>query len=108
MSLRDFIKKRSAKGEVLKEMIEQRRLEKMADDRMKSPQEREIEAFLERERQEKMKQKLVQIHDMERRKIFSGGLMDKKNIFKGHNNLLHTPSNFKVKSSLLNKSTYFK
>lgn len=108
MSLKEFLKKRAERGNELKQMLEERRLEKMANDRMKTPQERELEDFLERKRQSEIKNHLAKFHEQERKQIFSGGIMGKDNMFKGHKNILQNKKLFPLKQDMKMECMFFK
>lgn len=99
MGIKDLLRKRAEKGERFKQMIEEVRMQKQIEQRMKSPQERELENFLERKRQEQIKIQVDDIRAQERREMFSGGLSPEKNIFKGHKSILGGKKLFRMKAA---------
>lgn len=88
MGLKEFLAKRAEQSRLIKERQNELRREKIAQDRMKSPEEREIERFLEEQRQKQIQEQVKTIRAKQTRDFFSTGLMDKTNIFKNHSPVL--------------------
>lgn len=84
MELPNFVKNKSEDKILLNEIIKQRRISKIAEDRCKSPEERELESFRERERQDRIKEELKECRRKESGQFLSNGnnILHQKNIFK--------------------------
>ena len=108
MALRDFLQRRMEKAKLLKDAQEQARISKVVEERMKSPNERELESFQEKERQKLIKAKLQQFQQREQREMFSGGLTPDKNIFKGHKNILGGKKIFNMGKKISGGNMFFK
>lgn len=108
MSLKDFLQRRMQKAKMLKDAQEQLRVSKTVEQRTKTPNERDLEDFLEKERQKKIKVELQGFRDKERREMFSGGLNAEKNVFKGHKNILAGKKLFPIKQSIHGGNMFFK
>ncbi len=108
MTLKDFLRKRMEKGKMLKDAQEQVDISKKIEQRMKTPNERDLEDFIEKDRQKQIKQKLQQFRDKEKRDMFVGSLGDKTNIFKGHKNILGGKKLFPIKKGISGGNMYFK
>lgn len=109
MGLKEFLKKRRERAGKLKEIQEEIRLNEMARQRMKTPQERDLERFLEEERQKKIKMQVQKFKEKRKGNMLKGSLGDTKNIFKGHKNILHSRSmNFLGEKKMIGGSMFFK
>ena len=107
MGIKDFLQKKFTKDEDFKEAEKQLKIQKILEQRQKSSNERELEKYFEEKRQEKIKNQLDKIRKQKTRELFSGGLMDKTNIFKNHDSILRNgPSIFKKTPK--QKSVFFK
>ena len=82
MGIKEFLQKRIEKNNMLKERHNELRVEKMANDRMESPEERDIKKWIEKKRQESLREELKAINATETRGFFSQGILSKENMFK--------------------------
>jgi len=89
--------KRSEKSDRLKEIVEEMRVQRMAQERMKNSDERELERFHEEARQERIKSELNSFREAKRDEFWKGGMMNQKNIFKNQNNIMKSKNLFSVK-----------
>jgi len=103
MTLKDFLQKAFTKDKEFKKAQKERKIERILDQREKNANERELERFNEEQRQEAIKMKLDQIRKQKRREIFSGNIIDKKNIFLGHKSILSDGT-----STLSKQNMFFK
>jgi len=92
MALRDLLKKTFSKDPEFVQAAKERKIQRILDQREKGSDERELERFQEERRQALIKSRLDAIRKGKRREAFSGGIMDTKNIFKGHKSILHEDS----------------
>lgn len=86
----------------MKEMAEELRMRQAVMDRLKSPEEREIEKFIERRKQEAFKENVKEIRKMDTEQFFLTGIRKDPNIFKNHERILTTGSN------VFDRSMFFK
>jgi len=84
MGIREFLQRRAERGRRIKDRTNELRMEQQIQDRMKSPEEREIIKHLEGERQNELKEEVKAIRAIDTRNFFSAGIMDTTNIFKYH------------------------
>lgn len=101
MGIKDVLKSLFQKDERFKEMEREMRFQKKLEDRQKSSDEREVEAFLEKRRQEQLHNQVKQIHEFEKRKHWSSGFGNSNNIFQGHKSILHEDKSEFFRSSLI-------
>lgn len=97
MGIKDFLNKRIERKDRIREMEEETRISQAVEQKMKSPEERELEDFMKRERQKQIKMKLQEYRDREKGSMLKGNLMDNHNIFKGHKNILQADNLFQFK-----------
>ena len=107
MAFKDFLKKKFAKDEDFKIAEKQFKIQKILEQRQKSANERELERYFEEQRQAKIKSKLDLIRKQRTRELFSGGIMDKTNIFKNHDSILRNGESI-FKKLPKKKSMFFK
>lgn len=92
MAFKDFLRKSLARDPRLKEMQEQRRMERIVEDREKGANERELERFYEEERQKSIKKNLEEFREARKRETWQpkkeDQILKQKNIFKNHQNIL--------------------
>ncbi len=93
MGLKEFLQKRMEKSKKMKDRLAELRMEKQVQERMESPEEREIKKFLEKERHEQLSEEVKVRRSMETRNFFSTGIMDTTNIFTNHPKILTLGSN---------------
>ena len=101
MGIKEALKSLFSKNERFKEMEQELRFQKKLEDRQKSSDEREVEAFLEKRRQEQLHNQVRQIHEFEKRKHWNGGFGNSSNIFQGHKSILSEDKNEFFRSSLI-------
>lgn len=89
--------------ELIKRMSDNLRFQKIVEDRMKSSNQRELERYLEEDRQEMIKERLEFARKKRSDDInFSHNPIDAENIMKAKWKVLREKSQFSGKSSLLN------
>lgn len=93
------------KREKFKEMETDERMSEKLHERKKSSDERELERFLERERQIQIKQHLAKFRDQEKKKILRSNLMDRSNMFKGKATMLNNNPSFMSNGNVLKGKT---
>lgn len=94
---------------MIRDAQDQLRIQKLVEDRMKTPNERDLESFMEKNRQEMIKRKLDMYRNREKRKILMNGKMtDTHNIFKGHKNILGGKKIFTMKKVQREGGMFFK
>lgn len=90
MTLKEIFNKFTHKDERFKDMQREDRMGKVLEERKKNANERELERFIEEERQKQIKIALEQFRKKKKDEFFHGGnMLKQKNIFKGHKNILH-------------------
>ena len=101
MALRDLIRKSFKKDEDFKAEEKRQKILRILEERAKSSNQRELERFMREKREAIIKDELTRIRNKQRKEHFSTGLMDRKNIFKGHHSVLDNGENpvltFKMK-----------
>jgi hypothetical protein len=107
MALKDLLKKIGERNGRLKEIQEEMRLQKMAEDRLKTADERELERFLKEKRQAQIKSELVKFRKEKNDDFWTGhSILRQPNIFKGDGmNILKQKNIFAVEH---NKGMFFK
>lgn len=101
MGLKEFLKNRVERNNRMKSMIDDARLNHTVENRLKSPQERDVEEFIEKNRQAELKQVAKEIRQQETRSFWTSGLMDKSNMFKGHTPIMTAGSTFFDRGNML-------
>jgi len=93
MAFKDFLRKSLARDPRLKEMQEQRRMEKIIEEREMNANERELNRYIEEERQKSIKKNLEEFREMRKRETWNPSeenqILKAKDIFKGHKSVLH-------------------
>ena len=92
MGFKDFLAKSLSRDPRFKEMQEQHRMEKMLAEREMNSDERELNRFVEEERQKSIKKNLEEFREMRKRETWRGEgnqILKQPNIFKGHKSVLH-------------------
>lgn len=84
----------------LKELIEEKRIQKIAEDRTKSSDEREWERFHNENRQKQIKEELIAMRKQKQDEFNRGNILNQKNMFEGHNQILQQPNIFKQKGNM--------
>ena len=105
MGFKDFLRNSLARDPRFKEMQDQRRMEKMVEEREKSSDERELERFYEEERMKSIKKNLEEFREIRKRETWEGKehqILKQPNIFKNHKNILNQDF------SILNDKQLFK
>lgn len=113
MEIPNFLKNKSEDKLLLNEIMKQRRIAKIADDRSKSPEERELESYLEKERQDRIKETVKEFRKKESGQFLSNGnnMFHQKNMFKCNpeDEILRQKNIFAGRNSLniLDRSAFF-
>ena len=118
--IRKITENRKELKEKLKEEQQNRQIAKMADDREKSSNERELEAYIKKKREEKIKLELDKIHKKQTRETWSDNSLLKssynildngKGILTGDKHIFLQKSIFldnKIKNPVTNQRMFFK
>jgi hypothetical protein len=81
MSFSDLMDRFWQKKTKFKEMEDDIRMQKLINQKQKSSNERELERFLEEERQKQIKIQLDGFRKKRTRELFSGGMLKSKSVF---------------------------
>jgi len=108
MKIREVIQNFGSKGrekrELLNKMAEQMRLQQLAEDRQKSSNERELDRFMNEEREEQIKEQLEFQRIQRREDInFQHNPINAKNIMKSEWEVLKEKNQFSNKSNMFAK-----
>jgi len=118
--IRQWKEKNQQKTEKYKEMEEDYRLRKMLEDRQKSSNERELENYYKKQREEGIKQQVEKIHNKQTKEgwkskyMYGGGatvLKQDKNILENNKKLLMNKSVFldnKLNTPMTKQELFFK
>jgi len=107
MVLGQLMEKARARRELVRQLDERLRIQKLVEQRQKNSNERELERFIEEQRQERIKQELDKFRHQRREELFQGGILNQKNLFQGGNNILKQPNIFQLKTDTFNQSSMF-
>ena len=109
MTLVERIKNLFKKDERLKEMLEEKRLQQIVEQRSKNANERELERYYEEERQKNIKAQLESFRNQRKKEFWHENKnWNNKNIFQGHKNILTNDNHmFSVKSNNLTGGSMF-
>jgi hypothetical protein len=108
MALKDMLKRVLGRDREAMAMEREEKLRRNLEQRGKSPEERDLERYLEKERQEMIKEELKKRRDREPNLLSRSEMMDKSNNFKEESNILHTKNIFGMKDTNMQKSMFFK
>ena len=87
--IQNILKKMSEKKAKIKALEEDRRVEQAVDEKMKSSNQRELEKFLKRQQEDKIKVELEKFRIKQRNETWRGNnILSQKNIFRGHTSVL--------------------
>ena len=90
MAFKDFLKRSLAKDDEFKELQKQDRMQTILEERKKGANERELERFVEEERQKNIKENLEEFRKKRQEEFMHGNnILNQENIFKGHKSVLH-------------------
>jgi hypothetical protein len=103
MGIKEFLQKRIERNNMIKNRQNELRVEQVAHERMESPEEREIKKWLEKQRQEELKEEVKTIRAMQTRNFFSSGILDTTNIFKNHPKILDLEAHHQLDGGLFFK-----
>ena len=103
MTIKDVLTNVLRKNNRVKEIVEERRAQKLAEQRDKNSNERELERFFEEERQKRIKLQLEGFRKQRMKENWKSNLMKNKYMFKDEKPILKEKNIFKGnKSSMLN------
>lgn len=109
MAIKDFIDKWKARNLRVKELEEEDRAQTKVLTKKKNSNERELERFMEEERQETIKQQLDEFRRKRQEELWHGPtILSQKNIFKDKHNMLNAPNIFKSQKMPREKGMFFK
>ena len=91
MGIKDILSRALHKDGRLKEMQKEMQMQKMAEDRLKNSNERELEKYMEEERQKQIKEQLEHFRKARQEETWHGNnmFMTKDNMFKGKATMLN-------------------
>ena len=110
MGIKDVLSKMLKKDERLKQLQQEMKIRKMAEDRLKNSNERELEKYMEEERQKSIKKNLEEFRKARQEETWHGQniFMTKDNMFKGKATMLQNNDKLlKMKSNNLSKGGMF-
>ena len=108
MTIRETLQRVFSKNERVKEILEERRSQRLAEQRDKNSNERELERYYEELRQKKIKEQLEQFRKTDPRNSWKSNIMDKSYMFKDERPILKEKNIFKGnKSTMLNSRNNF-
>ena len=87
MGLRELFKRKGVDSERLKELIAERKIQRLAEQREKGSDERELERFIEEERQKSIKKNLEEFRKVRQKEAMATTVLNGKNMFKGKGNI---------------------
>ncbi len=99
--IQNFGEKNRARKELIKRMSDQARFEKIVEDRMKSSNQRELERYMNEDREQLIKEHLEVARIKRQREIdFGHQPLNTKNIMKAEWEVLKEPNQFSKKSDM--------
>lgn len=110
MALKDIMSKLGQKGKERKQLIrdldEQVRIQKIVEDRQKSANERELERFIDEQREKEIKEQLKIARKQKDQDIkFNHNPLNTKNIMKAEWEIMKEPNMFKGKSNMFSNQS---
>jgi len=109
MGFTDYIKEKFKKDEGFAEAEREMRIKQKLVERQKSANERELERYLKEKREERIKQELDGFRKRQQKELWEGNMLNQKNIFTGHKNILEEKKLFSVKNTIhKSKGMFFK
>ena len=109
MVLKQLLERMRARKEAFNEVKQQDRINTVISERKKNANERELEKFMEKERQENIKVQLNRFREKEKSENRNMNILKGKNIFKSHTSVLtNNPKMFSLGANNLGGSTFFK
>jgi len=88
MNLKNILDKFREKREEFKTVQRQDKIQELVQQRKKNSNERELERFMEEERQKEIKSQLEMFRKKRAKEVNGMKILGGKNIFKGHKNIL--------------------
>lgn len=110
MGVKDLLQRIAEKKRRVKEIEHQMRIQKQAEDRLKTSEERELEKFLEERRQKQIKRNVDTFRKQKTQEFLRGeNIFKHKNIFANQQSIMTEPTmlTFK-KNKLSHRNTFFK
>ena len=102
MGIKEFLKNRLSKTERFKEAEEERKINRLLDEREKSSNERELERYWKEKREERIKQQLDIVRKQKTRELWESNMFrNNKNIIKGHDKIMTSDNMFMGKGNML-------
>jgi len=109
MGVKEFLAKALHKDGRFKELEREMRIQKIVEQRQKNSNERELEGYLEEERQKTIKKNLEEFRKAKTEEMWKSNLLEQKNIFKGHQSILKNNDKlFSMKSNKFKGGMFFK
>lgn len=110
MKVTEFLSKALKKDERFKEVQKEMRIQRIIQERQKGANERELERFVEEERQKKIDKHLDEFRKQKQEEHWKGNnLTNQKNIFKGHQSIMENNDKlFEVKKAKSKGGMFFK
>lgn len=108
MTLKDIIGKLYNKKEKFKEMEDEVHFQRRIQEKMKSADERELERYIEENRQARIKAQLGKIRKDKQKAMWHGKTaLDAPNVIVGHKNLMRQPNIFVHNQMSREKELFF-
>lgn len=109
MGIRDFLDRLRMRKQQVREFENSQRIEERYYEKKKSANERELEKFIEKARQEEIKRQLDEFRKAERQDIeFGHQILNTKNMFKHEKpTIMRTPNMFSMRSNLNTRGGLF-
>ena len=104
MGIKEFLKNRLSKTERFKEAEEERKINRLLDEREKSANERELERHWREKREERIKEQLDIVRKQKTREMWESNIFKQKNIMKDHKPIMTSENMFMGKGSILRGS----
>jgi len=108
MAISDILNKFLQRKKQFKEMQAQQRMQELIEERKLSANERELNRYMNEEREEAIKRKLQQIHKFKNDEIWHGKTMlATPNMFRGGGSIMNQPSMLRERTNILNQGRLF-
>src|SRR3990167_10527240 len=92
--IQDFFKRNKEKKEQLSNLINEMRIKKQAEYRMKSANERELDRFHDEAKQKQVKEQLEQFRKQKNDDMWNKDMISQKNMFNSDENILRQKNLF--------------
>ena len=109
MGVKEFLSKALHKDGRYKELEREMKMQKILLERQKNSNERELEGYIEEERQKTIKKNLDEFRKAKTEEMWKSNILEQKNIFKGKQTILKNNDKlFSMKSKQFKGGMFFK